>query len=70
MLKRTILIANPCHLKCRQEQLIISYSHIKGQETIEDKTVPLADVAVLILDNQQITLSHFLMDKCMYYNTT
>jgi CRISP-associated protein Cas1 len=68
MLKRTILIANPCHLKCRQEQLIISYSHIKGQETIEDKTVPLADVAVLMLDNQQITLSHFLMDKCMYYN--
>jgi CRISP-associated protein Cas1 len=68
MLKRSLLIENACHLKCRQEQLIISYSHIKGQEAFPEKSVPLEDVAVIILEHQQITLSHFLMDKCMYHN--
>jgi CRISP-associated protein Cas1 len=68
MLKRTIVILQPCFLKCNNEQLIISYKHVKGQEEMDDKSVPLEDVAVLLLDHQQISLTHYLMDKCMYYN--
>jgi CRISP-associated protein Cas1 len=68
MLKRTIAIQQPCFLKCNNEQLIVSYKHVKGQEDMTDKTVPLEDVAVLLLDHQQISLTHYLMDKCMYYN--
>ncbi len=68
MLKRSIAIQQPCFLKCNNEQLIVCYKHVKGQEDMPDKTVPLEDVAVLLLDHQQISLTHYLMDKCMYYN--
>jgi CRISP-associated protein Cas1 len=68
MLKRTLLIQNPCHLKVNNEQLIISFNHIKGQELLEEKTVPLEDIGVLILEHKQISLTHWLLDKCMYYN--
>jgi CRISP-associated protein Cas1 len=68
MLKRTIAIQQPCHIKCNNEQLVISYKHIKGQESQPDKTVPLEDIGLLLLEHQQISLTHYLMDKCMYYN--
>jgi CRISP-associated protein Cas1 len=68
MLKQTIAIQQPCFLKCNNEQLIISYKHVKGQEHLADKTKALEDIAVLVLDHQQISLTHYLMDKCMYYN--
>jgi CRISP-associated protein Cas1 len=68
MLKRTIYIQSPCHLKCNNEQLVISYKHVKGQEEIPDKTVALEDVGILLLEHQQISLTHYLLDKCMYYN--
>jgi CRISP-associated protein Cas1 len=68
MLKRTIAIQQPCHIKCNNEQLVISYKHIKGQEGQQDKTVPLEDIGLLLLEHQQISLTHYLMDKCMYYN--
>jgi CRISP-associated protein Cas1 len=35
---------------------------------LADKTKALEDIGVLILDHQQISLTHPLMDKCMYYN--
>lgn len=68
MLTRTIAIQTPCHLKCNLEQLVISYKHIKGQEAMPDRTVPLQDVGILLLDHQQISLTHYLIDKCMYHN--
>lgn len=68
MIKRTIFIENPCYLKCSNEQLVIGYNQIKGQEVMPDKQVPLEDIGVLILEHQQITITHFLLDKCMQYN--
>ncbi len=68
MIKRTLCIENPCHLKCKNDQLVVSYQHVKGYENLPDKTVPIEDIGILLLENQQITLSHYLLDKLVDNN--
>ena len=68
MIKRTICIESPCHLKCRDEQMVLSYSHVKGYETIPDKSVPIEDIGIVVLEHQQITISHYLLDKLVANN--
>lgn len=68
MIKRTLCIETPCHLKCSNEQLVVSYGHVKGLEDRADKTVPIEDIGMLVLEHQQITLSHYLLDKLVTNN--
>ena len=49
MIKRTICIENPCHLKCRDAQLVVSYDRVKGYEGMPEKSVPIEDIGMLIL---------------------
>ena len=70
MIKRTLCIESPCHLKCRDEQLVVSYEHIKGFEDRAEKTVPIEDIGILVLEHQQITLSHYLLDKLLRNNAS
>lgn len=69
MIKKTICIETACHLKCSNEQLVIDYSHIKGYETLPSKTIPIEDIGILLLENHQITITHFLLDKLVANNT-
>lgn len=68
MIKRTLCIETPCHLKYRNDQLVVSYDHVKGFEDRAEKTVPIEDIAMLVLEHQQITLTHFLLDKLLANN--
>jgi CRISPR-associated protein Cas1 len=68
MIKKSIFIGNPCHLKTTDEQLVIQYNRVKGQEDMDDKTVPIEDIGVIVLDHEQITLSHRLMEKLLENN--
>lgn len=68
MIKRSIFIGNPCHLKTTDEQLVIQYSHVKGQEEMADKIVPIEDIGIIVLDHEQITLSHRLIGKLLDNN--
>ncbi len=70
MIKRTICIETPCHVKCNNDQLVVSYSHIKGLEDRADKTVPIEDIGMLVLEHQQITLTHYLLDKLLANNAS
>lgn len=63
MLKRTVFISNPVHLAVKNEQLTVS-----NKSSGEISTLPLDDIAYLIFDNQQITFTHYLMQKCSEYN--
>jgi CRISPR-associated protein Cas1 len=57
MIKRTIYIGNPSYLKLKQKQLIV-----QEPETKEIKgTVPIEDIALLMLDHYQITISNQLL---------
>ena len=68
MIKRTICIENACFLKFSNEQMVVSYGHIKGMEDKPDKTVPIEDLGILVLEHQQITLTHYLLDKLVSAN--
>ncbi len=68
MIKRTLCIETPCHLKCRNDQLVVSYDHVKGLEDRAEKTVPSEDIAMLVLEHQQITLTHCLLDNLLAQN--
>lgn len=59
MIKRTIYIGNPSYLKLQQQQLMV-----QEPETKEIKgTVPIEDIALLMLDHYQITISNQLLVK-------
>ncbi len=68
MIKRTICIENACFLKFSNGQMVVSYSHIKGMEDKPDKTVPIEDLGMLVLEHQQISLTHYLLDKLVSAN--
>ena len=59
MIKRTLFFGNPAYLSTKNEQLVVSYP----DEEKEDKTVPLEDIGMLVLENQQITMTNGLMTK-------
>ncbi len=63
MIKRTLYFGNPAYLKTSNEQLIIEM-HDSG----ETKTVPTEDIGLVILDHQQITVTHALIAKLLEKN--
>jgi CRISP-associated protein Cas1 len=68
MIKRTLYFGNPAYLKTRNEQLLVSYKGIAGMEDAEDKTVPIEDIGVVILDHQQLTVTQTLLHKLLENN--
>lgn len=59
MLKRTLFFGNPAYLSTKNEQLVVTYPD-KEQEV---RTVPIEDIAVIVMENQQITITNGLLEK-------
>jgi len=59
MIKRTLFFSTPAYLSTKNKQLVITYPE-KGKET---KTVPIEDIGMLVLENQQITITNGLLSK-------
>jgi CRISPR-associated protein Cas1 len=59
MIKRTLFFGNPAYLSTKNEQIVISYPD-KEQES---KTVAIEDIGVIVLENQQITITNGLLEK-------
>jgi CRISP-associated protein Cas1 len=69
MIKRTLYFGNPAYLNTRDEQLIINFPNAKGVDDLTKmNTIPVEDIGVVILDHQQITISHALMAKLLANN--
>lgn len=62
MLKRTLFFTTPCHLSVRLSQLLV---HRPDQE---ERTVPLEDIGVLVLENPAITLGVALLQRLQDLN--
>jgi CRISPR-associated protein Cas1 len=70
MIKRTLFFGNPAYLSTKNEQLVISYPNSsptlpEGEEEKkqETKTVAIEDIGVIVLENQQITITNGLLEK-------
>lgn len=75
MIKRTLYFGNPAYLSMRDEQLVIKYPEIEKNDTLPDsfkkeqqRSVPIEDVGVIIIDHKQITLTHGLLEKLLDAN--
>lgn len=59
MIKRTLHFSNPAYLSLQQDQLIIDLPHLKVLgEKESKKKVPIEDIGIVVLDHQQITITH------------
>jgi CRISP-associated protein Cas1 len=59
MIKRTLFFGNPAYLSTKNEQLHISFPEVDK----EDRTVPVEDLGMIVLENQQITITNGLLAK-------
>jgi len=63
MIKRTLFFENPAYLSTKHNQLVI-----KLAVSNEVRTVPIEDIGMMVLENQQITLTNGLIEKLTYQN--
>jgi CRISPR-associated protein Cas1 len=65
LIKRTIHIGSPCTLRRREQQLVLQYPKDLG---LPEKTVPIEDIGVLIMDHQQVVVTHMLLSALLENN--
>jgi CRISPR-associated protein Cas1 len=67
MIKKTLYFGNPCRLYKRVEQLVIEKDDETGSRT--STSIPIEDIGVTIFDNQQISVTHGLLEGLLNNNT-
>ena len=75
MIKRTFYFGNPAYLSLKDEQLIIKFPEIEKNDTLSDtfkkenqKSVPIEDIGLVVLDHLQITITQGLLEKLLENN--
>lgn len=59
MIKRTLFFGNPAYLSTQNQQLKVSFP----EEDKEDRLIPIEDIGIIVLENQQITITNGLLQK-------
>lgn len=82
MIKRTLYFSNPAYLSKKDDQLVIKPANEKtnaepnsesdpNQKYLvrsNENKIPIEDIGIIILDNQQITISHGLLNSLLHNN--
>ncbi len=75
MIKRTLYFGNPAYLSIKHQQLVIRLPEVEKNDTLPDnfkrnaeRTVPIEDIGVVMLDNRQITLTHNVLEELLNNN--
>ena len=58
MIKRTLFFEQPSYLSTKHHQLVVSYP-----ESDEQKTIPIEDIGLIVLEHQQITITNGLLHR-------
>jgi CRISP-associated protein Cas1 len=65
MIKRTIFFGNPVYLSTTLTQMVLNFPNQQKAQNI-----PIEDIGMLVLDNQQITITHALVNQLINNNAT
>ena len=73
MIKKTLYFGNPTYLSLKNQQMVIHLPKEKegmSPHTNDEHIVtkPIEDIGVVVLDNQQITITHGLMNTLLENN--
>ncbi|MGL5015817.1 MAG: type II CRISPR-associated endonuclease Cas1 [Bacteroidales bacterium] len=64
MIKRTLYFGNPAYLSLKLEQLVIKIP----ESTDKPRTVPIEDIGIVVLDNNQITITQGVLEALLANN--
>jgi CRISPR-associated protein Cas1 len=59
MIKRTLFFGNPAYLSTQNQQLKVNFP----EQEKEDRLIPIEDIGIIVLENQQITITNGLLQK-------
>lgn len=65
MIKKTLAFGNPAYLSLRDQQLVIKFPE---KDNKPERTIPIEDIGVIILENKQITITHGLISALVDNN--
>ncbi|MDR1678700.1 MAG: type II CRISPR-associated endonuclease Cas1 [Prevotellaceae bacterium] len=75
MIKKTLYFGNPAYLSLKSEQLVIKLPEVEKNDTLpesfkrsNEKSLPIEDLGVVVLDHKQITITHGLIEKLLDNN--
>jgi CRISPR-associated protein Cas1 len=69
MIKRTLYFGNPAYLSVERTQLVIKDPLLKDFKDIREKgRIPLEDIGLVVLDHQQITVTHTVLNHLLAHN--
>jgi CRISPR-associated protein Cas1 len=71
MIKRTLYFSNPVYLSKKNEQLYFDFPNQKENENRSENLnqAPIEDLGIVVLDHQQITITHGLLSSLINNNT-
>lgn len=75
MIKKTLYFGNPAYLSLRNDQLVIKLPEVEHSDTLpesfkqnSERTFPVEDLGVVVLDHKQITITHGVIEKMLGNN--
>jgi CRISPR-associated protein Cas1 len=66
MIKRALFFENPCYLSLKDQQLVVSYP----DEFAKDKSVPIEDIGVVIIESLLVTMTSALSNRLMQHGVS
>ena len=67
MIKRTLYFGSPAYLALRNKQIEV-HQPCEGEAKRPVRTIPIEDIGVVLLDHQQITITHGLLNALLENN--
>ena len=75
MIKKTLCFSNPIYLSLRNAQLVLHLPEVENNKTLPEaikkeaeRTIPIEDIGVVILDNRRITITSGAMETLLENN--
>ena len=72
MIKKTLYFGNPAYLSLKDGQLVIRLPEVEKADDLPEiirrsavRTIPVEDIGIVVLDNQQITITHALIESLL-----
>lgn len=76
MIKRTLYFGNPAYLCMRNGQLLVRLPEVENCESVSEnfkkdaqRSIPIEDIGVVVLDNKQITITHGTIEALLENNS-
>ena len=76
MIKKTLYFGNPAYLSLRNKQLIVKIPEVEKNDSIPndlkkqaEKSIPIEDIGVVILDNKRITITQGVIEALLDNNS-